>query len=75
VLKYWGDFLKQIQTDEIDSTITVSYRIDIEDITKAYRIFNARKVNMVNVFVQTKFSDLRPRACRRFPDSEVASDF
>lgn len=57
VFKYWEELLHQIQTGEIDPYIMLSHRIDIEDVAKAYRIFDAKKENMMKVYVQTRFSD------------------
>ncbi|KAG8755915.1 hypothetical protein FRC14_003541 [Serendipita sp. 396] len=57
VLKYWEELLQKIQSGEIDPTIMLSHRIDLEDVAKAYRIFDAKEEKMMKVFVQTKFSD------------------
>lgn len=56
VFKYWEELLHQIQTGEIDPTIMLSHRIDLEDVAKAYRIFDAKQEQMMKVFIQTKFS-------------------
>jgi threonine dehydrogenase-like Zn-dependent dehydrogenase len=56
VHKYWKELLAQIQSGELDPTMMLSHRIDIEDVAKAYRIFDAKEDGMMKVFVQTKFS-------------------
>ncbi|PVF94887.1 GroES-like protein [Serendipita vermifera] len=54
--KYWEELLEQIRAGKLDPTIMVSHRIDLEDVAKAYRIFDAKQDNMMKVFVQTRFS-------------------
>jgi threonine dehydrogenase-like Zn-dependent dehydrogenase len=56
VQKYWKELLEQIQVGELDPTLMVSHRIDLEDIAKAYRILDAKEDGMMKVFIQTKFS-------------------
>jgi threonine dehydrogenase-like Zn-dependent dehydrogenase len=56
VLKYWEELLEQIRAGKLDPGIMVSHRIDLEDVAKAYRVFDAKQDNMMKVFVQTKFS-------------------
>ncbi|KAG8815834.1 hypothetical protein FRC17_000570 [Serendipita sp. 399] len=57
VHKYWEELLHKIQTGEVDPTIMLSHRIDIEDVAKAYRIFDAKQEKMMKIYVQTQFSD------------------
>jgi len=57
VQKYWEELLKQIQSGQLDPTIMLSHRIELEDVAKAYRVFDAKEDGMMKVFVQTKFSD------------------
>ena len=62
VHKYWEELLAQIQRGEVDPTIMLSHRIQIEDTAKAYHTFDERdaKHRMHKVFIETKFS--APRA-------------
>lgn len=62
VQKYWEELLEMIRTGDLDPTIMLSHRISLDDMDKAYRVFDERKeeVGMVKVFVETKFSG--PRA-------------
>lgn len=57
VHKYWEELLEQIESGELDPTIMLSHRVDLEDVAKVYRIFDAKEDGMMKVFVQTKFSD------------------
>lgn len=57
VHKYWRELLDQIQTGRLDPTIMLSHRIDLEDVAKVYRLFDAKEDGLMKVFVQTRFSD------------------
>lgn len=57
VHRYWEELLNQIRTGELDPTIMLTHRIDLEDVPKAYKMFNDKADHMMKVFVQTKFSE------------------
>lgn len=57
VHRYWDELLEQIQTGELDPTIMLTHRIDLEDLPKGYKMFNDKTDHMMKVFVQTKFSE------------------
>jgi threonine dehydrogenase-like Zn-dependent dehydrogenase len=59
VHKYWHELLEQIRTGRLDPTIMLSHRVDIQDLDKVYKAFDARKKEdgIMKVFVQTKFSE------------------
>jgi threonine dehydrogenase-like Zn-dependent dehydrogenase len=58
VHKYWEEILEMIKKDEIDPTIMLTHRIPLEDLAKAYKVFDERKesIGMMKIFVETKFS-------------------
>lgn len=59
VHKYWEELLDQIRSGELDPTIMLSHRVDIQDLDKVYPIFDKRSedVQVMKIFIQTRFSD------------------
>ncbi|KAJ7588147.1 chaperonin 10-like protein [Mycena floridula] len=57
VHKYWHKLLDEIRSGDLDPTIMLSHRIDLEDVAKVYTKFDAKEDEIMKVFVQTKWSD------------------
>jgi len=53
---YWEDLLKKIQSGKIDPLKMVTHRIRMEDMAKAYYIFDKKEMGMQKIYVETKFS-------------------
>lgn len=58
VHKYWNELLEQIRKGDIDPGVVLTHRVDLEDMEKLYKKFDARSEEdkMMKVFVQTKHS-------------------
>lgn len=58
VHRYWKELLGMIRSGELDPTIMLSHRMDLEDMVKLYAEFDKRseQLGLVKVFVQTKHS-------------------
>lgn len=57
VSKYWKELLEQIRSGDVDPSIMISHRIDLDDLPKAYRIFDSKQQDSMKTFVQTRFSN------------------
>jgi len=58
VQKYWKQILEDIEQGKIDPLLMVSHRVDITDMAKLYKEFDARsaELGMMKVYVQTQYS-------------------
>lgn len=55
---YWKELMEMIERGDLDPTIMLSHRIDLEDMEKLYEEFDKRsgELGLMKVFVQTKHS-------------------
>lgn len=56
VHKYWQHLLTLIQQDKIHPLDMVTHRFRIDDMEKAYKMFNQRADGVQKIFVETKYS-------------------
>lgn len=54
--RYWHDLIKHIESGEVDPTFLITHRMPLEEIDKAYDMFDKKKDEMIKVFITTKFS-------------------
>ncbi|RPB01701.1 GroES-like protein [Choiromyces venosus 120613-1] len=52
---YWQKLLKMVENEEFDPRIILSHRLQIEDMAKLYKKFDAKENGIVKPFVQTRF--------------------
>jgi len=54
---YWEKLLEMIKKGETDPGIMLTHRVDVSEMDEVYKVFEARKMGMQKIFVQTRFSD------------------